>query len=123
MTRAESMPPSTRKVLFITSEPRHRILYEKGLRSHFQVEFSASADSQVGDEDAIVYDIPKRHSPGDIRWLRSASKPVVVLTPEDELPLPKVSNRCVLTYPVSMDGIMQALGELGVRASGEGETR
>jgi len=119
MRRAESKHPSAWKVLFITSEPRHRVLYEKGLRTHFTVEFSSSAESEKSDMDAVVYDIPTRHSAGDIRWLRSVDKPVVVLTPEDELPLPKAANRCVLTYPVSMDRILKALSELGVTSSQE----
>lgn len=106
----------SKKVLFVTQEPTHRVLYEKGLRTHFLVEFSASTELEAEDVDAVVFDISRLHSLTDLDWLRSMDKPVVVLTPEDELPLPKVLNRCVLTYPVSMDRILDALAALGVQS-------
>jgi hypothetical protein len=105
-----------KKVLFVTQEPCHRILYEKGLRHHFQVVFSPSTEGAAGDVDAVVLDISRRHRETDLDWLRATEKPVVVLTPEDELPLPKAMTRCLLTYPVGMDRILEALAKLGVRA-------
>lgn len=101
-------------VLLITSSSAHRLLYKEGLRKrHFDVETDALR--RAGKVDAVVYDITTMHSTVDLRWLKSLNFPVVVLTCEDKLSVPLSSeNRRILSYPVKMDQIIQALAELGV---------
>jgi hypothetical protein len=107
-------------VLLVTYEPRHRLLYEPGLKKHFQVEYRTRASAGGGNVDAIVYDIPSRQTSVDLRWLQQLEVPVVVLTPEDTLYLPSTPGRRVLTYPVRLHQILRALQELGVAAEGGG---
>jgi hypothetical protein len=66
------------------------------------------------DVAAVIYDLPKERSIIDFRWLKSAALPVVVLTPDRRLQLPKSSRQHVLEYPVRMDQILKALLKLGV---------
>jgi hypothetical protein len=101
-------------VLFITTEPRHRILYEKGLRAGFELEFQPAGAGRHGRVDAVVYDLPERLSGVDLQWLEELSVPVVVLTSLDEFPLPPSPRRRILTYPVNVAGILRALAELGI---------
>jgi hypothetical protein len=108
-------------VLLITSDETHRVLKEIGLKNHFAVEFIAKSRGGSGNVDAIVYDIPMRHSDIDIQWLKELDLPVVVLTPESEFPLPESSLRRILTYPVSAGEIVHALEDLGVQGSPAGE--
>jgi len=108
-------------VILITSDETHRVLKDIGLKNHFAVEFIAKSRGGSGNVDAIVYDIPMRHSDVDIQWLEDLDLPVVVLTPESMFPLPESSLRRILTYPVSAGEIVRALKDLGVHGSRAGE--
>ncbi len=103
-------------VLLITSDETHRVLRDIGLKKHFSVEFLSKAQGGHGKVDAVVYDIPMRHTTIDLRWLTDLDIPVVILTPENLFPLPESPTRRVLTYPVSAGEIVHALEELGIKA-------
>jgi hypothetical protein len=105
-------------LLFVTTQPRHWILYRKRLREHFALEFAVEAEGATGTADAVVYDMPRRHLQCDVDWLKQASVPVVVLTPEDSIGVPETPSRRILTYPVRADEILDALAELGVSQGG-----
>jgi hypothetical protein len=101
-------------VLLVTTNEAHRKLYTRGLARYFEVEFNPKSAGGSGKVDALVYDIPETRASFDIKWLKSLDLPVVVLSPEDGLPLPSSPKRCFLTYPVKMDQILDALKRLGV---------
>jgi hypothetical protein len=105
-------------VILITSNPLHRRLYEPGLAKHFEVEYLPRIKGLPGRLDAVVYDIEDLHKSLDLKWLQSVNFPVVILSCESHLPLVKGRNRCVLTYPVRMDDILQALSRLGIQSRG-----
>ena len=104
-------------VLLFTTEKTHRRLYEPGLKKHFAVELTDKATRRAETVDAIVYDISTLHSTIDIRWLKSIDLPVVVLTCENALRIPRNPKQRILMYPVRMGQIIEALAELGVEAS------
>src|SRR5262245_61562595 len=109
------MDRSQRKtVLLVTPDRRNQVLYETVLARHFNIAFRST--QRV---DAVVVDIPTLHGSVDLRWLESLKMPTVVLTPEDQLPLPSSSTRSVLTYPVNGDRLLGALARLGVEAAAE----
>jgi hypothetical protein len=108
----KTLPMKT--VLLITSNEHHRKLYRPGLMKYFNVEYSPRCGGGLGRVDALVYDIPATHDTIDVRWLLRLKMPVVVLTPEDMTALPAGPRRKVLTYPVGVRDILQALAELGV---------
>lgn len=102
-----------KRVLLITDEESHRLLYGRGLAKHFQLEFASSTSGGYGDIDAVVYDVPKYPKKEDYHWLEELRVPIVVLTPEMGLPLPKAEKQCVLAYPARMNDILKALAKLG----------
>lgn len=109
--------PSTttsQTVLVVSELMTHQSLYEIALRGAFNVRFTPTAVDGNGTVAALVYDIPKTHVSKDIEWLEAVEQPIVVLTPEDSLPLAEKPNRKVLTYPVSAEDLLKALAELGV---------
>ena len=106
-------------VLLVTAEESQRHLYERGLRKHFTVLWASSTREATGAFDAVVYDLPKERSSVDLRWLKQAAVPVVMLTPDERLRLPEAPRRSVLAYPVRMNQILEALAKLGVCAGGE----
>src|SRR2546427_4669083 len=101
-------------LLFISAEETHRFLYERGLRKHFAVVSAQSTKEAPAKIDAVVYDLPKEQSSADFGWLKSVDVPVVVLTPDESLSTPESSKRSVLTYPVRMNQIIEALAKLGL---------
>ena len=100
-------------VLLITTEETHRRLYKPELEKHFAVEFSPAALGGPGKIDAVVYDLPKETSGVDLEWLDALDVPVVVLT-ADERGLPSTPKRVVLTYPVKVSQLLEALRKVGV---------
>ena len=106
-------------VLLVTAEESQRHLYERGLRKHFTVVWVGSMREATGAFDAVVYDLPKERSSVDLRWLKQAAVPVVMLTPDERLRLPEALRRSVLAYPVRMNQILEALAKLGVCAGAE----
>ncbi len=104
-----------KNILLITKDPKHRVLYETGLKKHFQVRCESQFKEGPEDLEAIILDIPGTHSTVDLKWLNQVQQPVVVLTPEDTLPLPIGKKRRVLTYPVDIPKLLNALSEIGVK--------
>jgi DNA-binding response OmpR family regulator len=102
-------------ILLITTEPQNRLLYERGLKKHFQVVSESSYKQKSASYDAIILDIPQTHKTSNLEWLKKAQCPVIVLTPEDTLPLPISHLTKVLTYPVEIRRLLKALEELGVK--------
>ena len=102
-------------MLLISSEETHRKLYRIRLEKYFVVEVALGGGA-TGKVDAVVYDIPKLHSTIDVKWLKNVDLPVVVLSCESRLRVGKSPRLRILTYPVRMGQIVQALAELGVKA-------
>lgn len=102
-------------ILFITREESQRALYERGLKEHFQVTVCASRKDAPDEVDAVVYDQPKYQSAAELHWVEALGVPVVVLTPDARLRVPRAAKSAVLVYPmVRMDEILEALVKLGV---------
>lgn len=99
-------------VLVISTDPQHQRMYATGLKKFFAIEFERSKKA-----DAVVYVLSMTHDAIDLKWLKGLDLPTVVLTPEDTIPLPKAANRCVLTYPVTLDRLLKTLAKLGVDAT------
>ncbi|MBI4583698.1 MAG: hypothetical protein HY717_06720 [Planctomycetes bacterium] len=104
-----------KNILLITKDPKHRVLYETGLKKHFQVQCEAKFKEVREDVEAIILDIPGTHRTVDLEWVNKVQQPVVVLTPEDTLPLPPGEKFRVLTYPVDIRKLLNALSEVGVK--------
>ena len=103
-----------KKIMLITDEGSHRLLYGRGLAKQFDIEFASSASAAHATIDAVIYDLPKSPKPEDYKALERLQIPIVILTPEIKLPLPKLSKGCVLQYPVGIDQMLQALIMIGV---------
>ena len=101
-------------VLVVTTNVKHRALYECGLEGYVRTRFSAEGDGGDGAVDAFIYDVTGPFDEVDRLWLEGTEVPVIVLTPEGRIPLPHRRNRRVLTYPASLDDIFRALQQLGV---------
>ena len=101
-------------ILFVTSEPAHRFLYEQGLKQHFQLVFIRPGAASVQNAVAIVCDLSRSDSSSWFPWIEGLGLPVVVLTPEPRLPVPQAERQRVLEYPVSAQELLRALAELGV---------
>ncbi|MBI4606193.1 MAG: response regulator [Planctomycetes bacterium] len=107
------------RVLLVTSEGAHRVLYGKWLREHFEVELATSTAGGYGDVDAVVYDVPKYPRWEECAWVEDLGVPVVVLTREPGLARPRGEKCSVLTYPVRMEKLLEALVKLGLCSGAE----
>ena len=105
-------------IIFITLEAAHRLLYEPGLKKHFNVQPSIGI-TDPKRVDAVVYDLSQHPKPIDFQWLEELGLPVVVLTPDLKAPVPQAPRRVILPYPVKVQQIIDALQELGVTISPE----
>lgn len=103
-----------RTVLVVTTDVKHRALYESGLEGYFRMRFSAEGDGGEGTVDAFIYDVTGPFDEVDRLWLEGTEVPVVVLTAEEGIPLPHSPRRRVLKHPASLDDIFRALQRLGV---------
>lgn len=103
-----------KKLAFVTEEETHRLLYGRGLGGKFEVTFAKSAADIPGGADALVYAIPKSPSEQEFSRIEKAGIPVVVLTPDTRRRLPEAAKRCVVSYPVRVGQILNALAGLGV---------
>lgn len=105
-----------KSVLFVTSKPDHRVIYERGLQEHYEVRFSSSPEGCGAQTDVVIYDIPGKHEPVDLRRLEEIDVPIIVMTPEEDLPVPETGKCRILTYPVHPDQLAEALRDLGLEA-------
>ena len=101
-------------VLVVTTDVKHRALYECGLEAYVRTRFSAECDGGDGLIDAFIYDVTGPFDEVDRLWLEGTEVPVIVLTSEGRIPLPHSRKRRILTYPASLDEIFNALQQLGV---------
>jgi len=100
----------------VAASPIHRRLYEPGLAKHFAVEFAERVPGYLPTVDAIVYDLGDVPPSPSTDSVNQQGIPVVFLTSKSQasLRMPRSRTRCILTYPVRMGDILQALARLGV---------
>ena len=103
-------------------------MYGRGLEKHFDVEFSPALHQEGPHQeepsphqeeivaDAVVYDIPQREDALGLERFAAVDVPVVVLTLDDGLPIPALKKCSVLTYPVRVSHVVDALRRLGVES-------
>jgi hypothetical protein len=101
-------------ILLVTGDPAHRFLYEHGLKRHFQLAFAAPGQAYAGTVAAVVFDLDKEDALEHFAAVARLGVPMVVLTPDEGLPIPKTEHQVVLQYPVSSQQLLQALAWLGV---------
>ena len=101
-------------VLVVTTNVKHRALYECALEGYVHTRFAAEGDGGKGVVDAFIYDVTGPFDEIDRLWLEGTDVPVNVLTPEGRIPLPHHPKRRILRYPASVDEIFQALQQLGL---------
>ncbi len=101
-------------VLVVTTDVKHRALYECGLVGYVRTRFSPECDGGDGEIDAFIYDVTGPFDEIDRLWLEGTEVPVVVLTSEGRIPLPHSRNRTILTDSASLDEIFGALQQLGI---------
>jgi hypothetical protein len=105
-------------ILFVAASPIHRRLYEQGLAKYYAVQFAERLPGHLPAVDAIVYDL--EDVPPSLDPLGPQGMPVVFLTSKSQasLRMPRSRTRSILTYPVRMGDILQALARLGVTVDG-----
>ncbi len=101
-------------VLVVTTDVKHRALYECGLEGYVRTRFSPESDGGDGGIDAFIYDVIGPFDEIDRLWLEGTEIPVIVLTSEGRIPLPHSRKRRVLNYPASLEEIFRALQQLGI---------
>ena len=69
--KPEKFGGKVKTVLLITCEEANRLVYERGLKNHFAVEFSATVSGGSGEVDAVVYDLSTHPTPLDFEWLEA----------------------------------------------------
>ena len=102
------------RILFVTGDPAHRFLYERGLKQCFQVAFIAPGGASAEPVAAVVYDLGTEAALEHLTLIGALDVPVVVLTPNARLPIPAAARQVVLEYPVSSQQLLEALASLGI---------
>jgi hypothetical protein len=117
---ARRLVPRMKTILFVAANPIHRRLYEPGLAKHFAVQFAERLPGHLPAVDAIVYDLEDVPPSLTTDSVGQQGMPVVFLTSKSQasLRMPRSRTRSILTYPVRMGDILQALARLGVPVDG-----
>ena len=95
-------------VLVITTDARHKALYESGLEGYFLTSGS------FGEANAFIYDITESFDEADRLWLEGTDVPVIVVGSDGTVPVSESPKRRVLPRSAGVDEVFKALQDLGV---------
>jgi hypothetical protein len=109
------------KILLVSANPVHQKLYARGLASYYDLVTFATLPEVEKDIEAVVYDMDEADKSQRLSRLEHLDRPVVVLTSRDVAWYTRTPGRCVLTYPVRTQDIVQALARLGVPPEAGGQ--